>query len=260
MSYAACTPPPPPYTHGESTPLFQSRSKERRGRALFALLLGMLSVIVFETLTFMHPRVQSLVRQGWALEIQRHDAFIKQWDQEVLRYRDDKKQWAEEGSELAQMRREERIRWDKEIREYEAQRRRERARWEVEKRRNKDEREHERADWERERRRNEQARKYERVEWEREKLEREKLTVWFTTPSPSNHCRSWGTREYSAVLLNAPDTVDKLKLCAETKADIHGRMLLPQSCTVHVSSLFFSIDPTFDFSDIRTMKALLGTG
>ncbi|KAJ8521593.1 hypothetical protein ONZ45_g1777 [Pleurotus djamor] len=200
MSYGACARPLPPYDHGESAPLVQARSsKERRGWAsTVAFLLGMLSVIVFETVTFMHPRIQSLARQGWALEIQQHDAFIKQWDREILRYRDEKKQWAEEEAELAQVRREERIQWD------------------VEKSKNEEERKHERA------------------EWEREKFEREKLTVWFTTPSPSNHCRSWGTREYSAVLLNAPDTVDKLRLCAETKADIHGRMLFPQSCTVHV--------------------------
>ncbi|KAF9502219.1 hypothetical protein BDN71DRAFT_1459507 [Pleurotus eryngii] len=80
----------------------------------------------------------------------------------------------------------------------------------------------------------------ERDEWEKERQRRaeekerkeaiQRSNVKFETPIPRDACSSYGTREYSARLLNVPEKFDAMELCAETEVSIHGVMKQPSYC------------------------------
>ncbi|KAL4269185.1 hypothetical protein AB1N83_003100 [Pleurotus pulmonarius] len=80
----------------------------------------------------------------------------------------------------------------------------------------------------------------ERDEWEKERQRREeeqerreaieRANVKFETPVPRDACSSYGTREYSARLLNVPEKFNAMELCAEIEVSIHGDMKLPSYC------------------------------
>ncbi|KAJ8702057.1 hypothetical protein PTI98_000806 [Pleurotus ostreatus] len=80
----------------------------------------------------------------------------------------------------------------------------------------------------------------ERDEWEKERQRRaeekerkeaiQRSNVKFETPIPRDACSSYGTREYSARLLNVPEKFNAMELCAETEVSIHGVMKQPSYC------------------------------
>ncbi|EAU87106.1 hypothetical protein CC1G_05795 [Coprinopsis cinerea okayama7 len=156
------------------------------------------------------PVVRDKIRADWKREYERHQAQVSKM-QEIE------------------------TRWASEVAEHSAARRsmvRERATWEAERKEWREEcAERERIrraerEFELERQRREEGKRRE----EEEDAKRRSGVQWADV-TPDKHCLRWGTRMWtSSRLENLPYGYDPIKACSTTKALIHGKWVLPDTC------------------------------
>ncbi|PIL37311.1 hypothetical protein GSI_01004 [Ganoderma sinense ZZ0214-1] len=207
-------------TGTETSPLWSGTTVSRRLTHRISMILcgivAVLLVIVFAQNTGLWPTLADDIpasekaarRQSWHLEKQ-------MWVME-------RGQWALEQSKHEEM-------WGRERKARQEERdafKQEKAEWELERQARQKERdafEREKAEWARQRREEENHRK--EVEWQRR-------GAYWSEPWPgSSQCHGYGTRPYSANLLNLPEGVDYREACKDMPIKINGRWMdSPNKC------------------------------
>lgn len=148
---------------------------------------------------------KAAIRRKWRLEKER-------WELDKVRHQDEVNVWERERRE----RKEEREKYARDKEEWERQQREEREAYEREK-----------EEWARQRREEENHRK--EMEWKR------KGAHW-SEPSGSTKCIAYGTRAYTAKLLNLPMDLDPIQACLDMPVKFHGHWLeSPAQCEIKVS-------------------------
>jgi hypothetical protein len=154
------------------------------------------------------PEERARVRKEWDLELREHEQL-------KLRIREE---------------------WDIELQEHERVRngmKEERDSWEREREQAEDQRKRERDSWEQERKRAEDERK-------REAEDHRKSGMSWADLTPEGQCLSYGTREYTARLVNIPAGYDGMKACMDIPIAIHGVTITqPRRCDDRVGASSF---------------------
>ena len=105
-------------------------------------------------------------------------------------------------------------------------------------RRENQQRDARRVQWERE---EEEHRRYLEERQKREEEERQRMNMFWTDPE-SHTCISYGTREYTARLVNVPACYDRrVEACMATPIQIHGVEYKAKWCEDHVRLLYFCL-------------------
>ena len=166
------------------------------------------------------PAVRDRIRAEWDVERRQHQA-------EVLRRIDIKHRWRVEDHERVRIRQ----RWIRENEEHE------RNLSEAIRRENQ-QREVRRVQWERE---EEEHRRYLEERPKREEEERQRMNMFWTDPE-SHTCTSYGTREYTARLVNVPVYYDRrVEACMAMPIQVHGVEYKAKWCEDHVRLLYFCL-------------------
>ncbi|KAH7885646.1 hypothetical protein F5I97DRAFT_1887678 [Phlebopus sp. FC_14] len=236
-----------------------------------------LSVIVVAFLIFnvfnhftrcpLYPEVRDQIRKDWDKEtldhkfwkklrdydIEEHNKVIIEWQHDEKRHeeevqrrraREDKeheerrKAWQEEIEDILTQQERMRQKWREEQQqqhrlEWEKEVARHRHAVEQRQRLEEEQRETQRRRWQRE------TEDHDRLEEERRKREdeeRQKLNM-FWSQAEAHQCTTYGTREYTARLMNLPvEWEHRVEACKATPIVIHGVSYLPTACEDRVSS------------------------
>ncbi|EGO01662.1 hypothetical protein SERLA73DRAFT_177082 [Serpula lacrymans var. lacrymans S7.3] len=167
--------------------------------------------------TVLDPGKMEELRHEWSLELVKHEEEHKVWEAERITWEHDRMEHEDdlrrEREKLDQQRNQERKVWEALRKAWE----RERLEHEEELRKERQEKERQRQEREREleerHRREEQQR--------REEEERIRLGLYWDEVQSEGHCYAYGTREYTARLMNLPATYDRMKGCWDTPITIH---------------------------------------
>ena len=161
---------------------------------------------------------REIVKARWTWEDEQHVALLREWERERTQHEQEVKERTQhENAEHAARLHE----WDQERAQHEQ---------EVKERTRRENAEHAARlhEWERERVQHELELK-ERAR--REEEERKRMDLFWGRVE-AHQCKTYGTREYTAVLMNLPpvDWVWRVQACKATPLEIHGIARLPTSC------------------------------
>ncbi|KAJ3480122.1 hypothetical protein NLI96_g8576 [Meripilus lineatus] len=228
-----------PNDASETTPLLANSDEDptkRRKRAariivILPWLVLVIVLLVFKSLldTSFEPESIRLRNERWAREDSERNITITRWENKVAHLREEWDQlnaeWDGKERLLEQHYNTTALEWEskeqtlkKQYHHSERERaqkaatlerefERQKARWEKER-----ERYHQDIDmWEQERQRKIHARKMLGIAWE--------------GPYPQDQCTSYGTRPYTAKIVNVPSFMDALEVCAELPIQIHNRTI-----------------------------------
>ncbi|KAG2116128.1 hypothetical protein DEU56DRAFT_905211 [Suillus clintonianus] len=213
--------PPPPYypSSSEIDPLIGLSKPSRRRQHLLAFI-GPLATFAIFAIFFslgpsndpLDPDVRDRIRKEWDIELRQHQ-------EEVLKRIDTQKRWRLEDHDRIILREQ----WGTEVEEHNHQ-------IEVRKKREEEERNRIRERWGREVEGHDRE-----VEERRRREEEERLRLnMFWTDLKSHTCTSYGTREYTARLVNVPSNYNRrVEACMATKVQIHGTEYTPKWCEDH---------------------------
>lgn len=181
--------------------------------------------------TFMHfrycppdPSTRDAIRRNWENDVAQHATLEREWQRKTQQHADTEQDWERRAerheSEVARRIHEEHMRQTRVREEWTREMERHAREFEELKRRERAERELDRQRWQREVKEREQH----------EEEERQKLNM-FWGHVEAHTCATYGTREYTAQLINLPKTwKHRVEACKATPLDIHGVSYLPKSC------------------------------
>ncbi len=169
---------------------------------------------------------KAALRQNWRLEKQMWVMEKAQWALEQTKHQEETAMWERERQE----RQEEREAFEREKEELERQRQEEREEWARQCQEERDAFEREKEEWARQR--VEENRHRKEIEWRR------RGAHWSEPWPASSQCHGFGTRAYSANLLNLPGDVNYLEACKGMPIKINDQWMDgPDNCEQDVSTL-----------------------
>lgn len=223
---------------------------------VFAQNVGLWSTLVDD----LSPSQKAAMRKNWHLEKGLWAVEKEKWGIEKARHQDEVAMWKKErdafereSASWTRQRQDNRETFEREKAEQARQREEERAAFE----REKEEREHQRQEeqkqwadqreqWARQRQEEHDAFEREKKEWALKRMEEDRHrreTEWrrrgayWTEPwAASSQCNGYGTRSYSAHLLELPGDVNWLEACMDIPIRVNGRWIdKPSKCQRDVS-------------------------
>jgi hypothetical protein len=195
-------------------------------------------------------------RAQWDIERAHWDIERAQWDTERAQWDTERAQWDTERAQWAIEKEEHERKYSEAIRHEDEEKEARRVQWEREVNKNKERQEQFERDMEKTRAqwRREVAQRW--AQWEseveehnraieeresREEHERLRLNILWSDPE-SHQCTTYGTREYTARLVNVPADYDRrVEACMAMPIQIHGVEYKTKWCEDHVGVVVFLV-------------------